>query len=58
VPPSRAAYIGDEEEDMVGAQTVGMLPVFIPGQDLESSVGLRIDHVADVLALLKDGASP
>ena len=53
VRPSRAAYIGDEEEDMVGAQAVGMLPIFIPGEDRSSSVGLQIDHLADLVALLK-----
>jgi putative hydrolase of the HAD superfamily len=56
VPPSRAAYIGDEEEDMVGAQAVGMLPIFIPGQDL-SSIGMLIDRVADVLPLLNSSAA-
>jgi putative hydrolase of the HAD superfamily len=57
VPPARAAYIGDEEEDMVGALGVGMLPIFIPGQDHNSGVGLRIENVADVLVLLSEGAS-
>jgi putative hydrolase of the HAD superfamily len=57
VSPSRAAYIGDEEEDMIGAQAVGMLPLFIPGEDRKSSVGLTIDRIADVLTLLKSVAS-
>jgi len=53
---SRAAYIGDEEEDMVGAEAVGMLPIFIPGEDSDSRVGLKIERLKDVLALLEGGA--
>ncbi len=57
VSPLRATYIGDEEEDMIGAQAAGMLPLFIPGQDADSSVGLQIDRVADLPALLRGSAS-
>ena len=57
VPPSRAAHIGDEEEDMVGAEAVGMLPVFIPGQDSSSSVGLQLHRIADLPMLLGSRSS-
>jgi putative hydrolase of the HAD superfamily len=57
VPPAKAAYIGDENEDMIGALQVGMLPVFIPGQDETSGVGIQIEDVADVLVLFSQGAS-
>lgn len=51
VAPRLAAYVGDEEEDLIGCQAVGMLPVFIPGQDSASSVGLRIETISDLLHL-------
>lgn len=51
VAPRLAAYVGDEEEDLIGCQAVGMLPVFIPGQDSASSVGLRIETISDLLRL-------
>jgi FMN phosphatase YigB (HAD superfamily) len=50
--PAQAVYIGDEEEDMIGCQAVGMFPVFIPGQDSASSVGVRIEKVSDLLPVL------
>lgn len=51
VAPRLAAYVGDEEEDLIGCQEAGMLPVFIPGQDSASSVGLRIETISDLLRL-------
>lgn len=48
--PSRAAiYVADEEEDLLTAQAVGMFPVFIPGEDATSRVGLRVASVSDLL---------
>lgn len=51
VTPYQAAYVGDEEEDLIGCQAVGMLPIFIPGADASSNVGLRIERVSDLLHL-------
>ena len=48
VAPEHAVYVADEEEDLVGCQAVGMLPVFIPGQDSNSRVGLWIERVSDL----------
>jgi len=49
VPPGAAAYVADEEEDLLAAQAVGMFPVFIPGEDATSRVGLRVASVSDLL---------
>ena len=48
VQPGAAAYVADEEEDLVAAETVGMFPIFIPGEDRESRVGTRIEHLSDL----------
>ncbi len=46
VAPHQALYLADEEEDLRAAQRVGMRPFFIPGEDAESSVGVRLESVA------------
>jgi len=48
VPPEHAVYVADEEEDLVGCQAVGMFPIFIPGQDASSGVGLSIERLSDL----------
>jgi len=52
VPPQQAMYVADEEEDLIGCQAVGMFPVFIPGQDAASRVGLCIDALSALPRLL------
>jgi len=54
VSPCEALYVADEEEDLRAAQAVGMFPVFIPGEDASSHVGVQIDEVADLLCILSD----
>lgn len=49
VGPGAAVYVADEEEDVVAAERVGMFPVFIPGEDRESSVGTKIRGLADLI---------
>jgi HAD superfamily hydrolase (TIGR01509 family) len=49
VRPGAAVYVADEEEDVVAAERVGMLPIFIPGEDRESRVGTRIERLSDLL---------
>ena len=44
-----AAYVADEEEDLVAAERVGMFPIFIPGEDRESRVGTRIGRLSDLI---------
>ena len=51
IAPEQAAYIADEEEDLVGCQAVGMFPIFIAGQDASSSVGLVIERLSDLRGL-------
>jgi putative hydrolase of the HAD superfamily len=51
IAPQQAAYIADEEEDLVGCQAVGMFPIFIAGQDASSSVGWVIERLSELLAL-------
>jgi putative hydrolase of the HAD superfamily len=48
VPPEHAVYVADQEEDLVGCQALGMFPVFIPGQDASSRVGLWIRRISDL----------
>jgi HAD superfamily hydrolase (TIGR01509 family) len=48
VQPGVAAYVADEEEDLVAAERVGMFPIFIPGEDRESRVGTRIENLSDL----------
>ncbi len=50
VPPERAVYVADEEEDLAGCQAVGMFPVFISGEDASSRVGLSIGRVSDLVS--------
>ncbi len=52
VPPGSTVYIADEEEDLLGCQAAGMFPIFIPGEDSQSDVGLEVGHVSDLLDLL------
>ena len=52
VPPSNSVYVADEEEDLVAAQSVGMTPIFIPGEDASSRIGNRIEAVSDLLTIL------
>ncbi len=49
VRPEAAVYVADEEEDVVAAERVGMFPVFIPGEDRESSVGTKINGLSDLI---------
>jgi HAD superfamily hydrolase (TIGR01509 family) len=49
VSPGAAVYVADEEEDVVAAERMGMFPVFIPGEDRESSVGTKIKGLADLI---------
>ena len=49
VGPEAAVYVADEEEDVVAAERVGMFPVFIPGEDRESSVGTKIKGLLDLI---------
>jgi HAD superfamily hydrolase (TIGR01509 family) len=49
VRPESAAYVADEEEDVVAAERAGMFPVFIPGEDRESKVGTRIERLSELL---------
>jgi HAD superfamily hydrolase (TIGR01509 family) len=48
VRPGAAVYVADEEEDVVAAERVGMFPVFLPGEDKGSRVGMRIERLADL----------
>jgi HAD superfamily hydrolase (TIGR01509 family) len=48
VTPEAAVYVADEEEDVVAAERVGMFPVFIPGEDRESSVATGIKRLSDL----------
>ena len=52
IAPERAVYIADEEEDLVGCQAAGMVPIFIPGEDACSRVGLPIARLSDLLLIL------
>jgi len=52
VAPQRAIYIADEEGDLVGAAAAGMVPIFVPGEDSFSRIGLAISRAADLLTLL------
>jgi putative hydrolase of the HAD superfamily len=52
VPPEQALYVADEEEDLVGCQAVGMFPVFVPGEDSTSQVGLLLNALSDLPFLL------
>lgn len=47
--PGASVYVADEEEDVVAAERVGMFPVFIPGEDRESSVGTKIQGLAELI---------
>ena len=49
VRPEAAVYVADEEEDVVAAKRVGMFPVFIPGEDRESSVATKIKGLSDLI---------
>ena len=49
VRPEAAVYVADEEEDVVAAERVGMFPVFIPGEDRESSVETKIKGLSDLI---------
>jgi len=49
VIPESAVYVADEEEDVVAAEKVGMVPIFIPGEDRESKVGTKIERLSDLL---------
>jgi putative hydrolase of the HAD superfamily len=49
VRPEVAVYVADEEEDVVAAERVGMFPIFIPGEDRESSVGTKIKVLSDLI---------
>jgi putative hydrolase of the HAD superfamily len=49
VRPEVAVYVADEEEDLVAAERVGMFPVFIPGEDRESKVGIKIERLSELL---------
>ena len=55
VPPSEAVYVADEQEDLSAAQQTGMFPVFIPGEDVSCPVGIHIEKVRDLEALLGTG---
>ncbi|MBM4432206.1 MAG: HAD family hydrolase, partial [Chloroflexi bacterium] len=52
IAPERAVYIADEEEDLVGCQAAGMFPIFVPGEDAHSRVGLPIARLSDLLVFL------
>jgi HAD superfamily hydrolase (TIGR01509 family) len=49
VRPEAAVYVADEEEDVVAAERVGMLPIFLPGEDPESRIGMRIRRLSDLI---------
>jgi putative hydrolase of the HAD superfamily len=49
VRPEAAVYVADEEEDVVAAERVGMFPVFIPGEDRESSVATKIKGLSALI---------
>jgi putative hydrolase of the HAD superfamily len=49
VRPEAAVYVADEEEDVVAAERVGMFPIFIPGEDRESSIGTKIKVLSDLI---------
>jgi HAD superfamily hydrolase (TIGR01509 family) len=51
IAPQQAAYVADEEEDLVGCQAVGMVPIFIAGQDALSRVGRVIERLSDLVGL-------
>lgn len=53
VAPQRAIYVGDEEEDLIACQAVGMLPIFVPGEDTSSAVGLQLEKVSDLPRFLQ-----
>jgi len=52
VQPGEAVYVADEEEDLLAAQAVGMLPVFIPAEGTHSSVRVHIERISDLLPML------
>ncbi len=53
VEPSSAIYVADEEEDLLAAAGIGMRPVFLPGEEATSAVGVEIRRVSDLLPLLQ-----
>ena len=53
VAPPEAVYVADEEEDLEAAQALGMFPIFIPGEDASSRIGLQIEAVSDLLRVLQ-----
>jgi len=52
IAPNEAVFIADEDEDLMGAQELGMFPVFIPGEDQKSKLGLPIERISDLINLL------
>jgi FMN phosphatase YigB (HAD superfamily) len=53
VAPEKAIYVADEEEDLIACQAVGMFPIFVPGEDAGSTVGLLLENVSDLPRLLQ-----
>ena len=55
VAPAEAAYVGDEQEDLAVPQQLGMLPIFVPGEDAHSNIGLRIESLIELIDLFCQG---
>lgn len=52
VSPRKSVYIADEGEDLKVPQKIGMLPVFIPGEDSCSKIGLTIHSLKELKDIL------
>jgi len=52
VSPQKSVYITDEEEDLVVPQKIGMLPIFIPGENTCSKIGLTIHSFKELKNIL------
>ncbi len=49
--PDTSVYVADEEEDLLAAQSAGMYPVFMPGEEAHCDIGVCIDKLSDLLSL-------
>jgi len=52
VSPQKSVYIADEEEDLAIPQKMGMLPVFIPGEDNFSKIGITVPSLKEIKNIL------
>lgn len=52
VGPRESVYIADEQEDLLVPQKMGMLCIFIPGEDFSSSTGVSIRSIKELKNML------